>query len=97
MLKSDLTIQPGKQFQLGGNQNKAFTVRLQNVGDVPVKVAERKGSGASVPLGAFAPGEQKTILFSAASAVLIDNASATKPARLLLVVSGDTDLTMREQ
>lgn len=95
-LKSDLTIQPGKQFALGGNQNGAFTVNLRNVGEVPVTVISKKEGGDTVSFGRFAPGEQRTIRFTRRSAVLIDNASAT-PARLFLVVTGDKALSMREQ
>jgi hypothetical protein len=93
-LKSDLTIQPSKQFILGGNQHGAFTVNLRNVGNVFVTVTERKESGDPESLGQFAPGEQKILRFSRRTAVLINNA-ASQPARLFLVVSGDKDLNMQ--
>jgi hypothetical protein len=95
-LKSDLTIQPGKQFILGGNQDGAFTVNLRNVGNVSVTVTERKEKGDPESMGQFAPGEQKTLRFSRRTAVLINNA-ASQPARLFLVVSGDKDLNMQSQ
>ena len=95
-LNSALTVQPGKQFELGGNRNEAFTVRAQNIGDVPVTLTERRANGQTVALGTFAPGGQQTIRFSAGSAALIDNPS-TKPAQLRLTVTGDTDLSMRER
>lgn len=95
-LKSDLTVQPGKRFELGGNRNGSFTVQLINKGDVPVTVTERKANGQRLALGVFGPGDQQTVRFSPGSAALIDNASA-KPARLFLTVSGDKDLSMSEQ
>lgn len=95
-LKSDLTVQPGTQFELGGNRNGSFTVQLKNTGDVPVTITERKANGQPVTLGVFYPGARQTVPFSSGSTALIAN-STTKPARLFLVVSGDTDLSMREQ
>lgn len=95
-LNSDLTIQPGRRFELGGNQAGSFTVRLQNVGEVPVTIVEKKATGDSAALGSFAPGEQNTISFAPQSAVFINNATL-KPARLFLVISGDKDLSMRER
>ncbi|WP_266368331.1 hypothetical protein [Tellurirhabdus rosea] len=94
-LKSDLTVRPGKQFELGGNRNGAFTAQVRNVGSVAVQVTERLADGRRVSLGTFGPGDQKTIRFAAGSAALIDN-TASKPARLLLVVTGDKDLSMSE-
>ncbi|WP_373513498.1 hypothetical protein [Persicitalea sp.] len=94
-LKSDLTVQPGKQFRLGGNQNGAFTVQLKNTGQVPVTVSEQPATGQSVVLGTFRPGEGKTVRFAAGSAALVDNAT-DKSARLYLVVTGDKNLSMKE-
>ena len=96
VLKSDLTVQPGKQFELGGNQNGAFTVQVENKGKVPVTITELKAGGEKISLGVFAPGAQQTIKFSSGSAALVDNAS-DKPARLTLVVSGDKSLSMTER
>jgi hypothetical protein len=94
-LKSALTVQPGKQFELGGNQKGAFTVMVKNVGEVPVTISERQANGPSVVRGIFKPGDRQTVRFSAGSAALVDNATA-RPARLDLVVTGDKDLSMKE-
>lgn len=94
-LNSLTTIQPGRRFELGGNRNGAFTARLQNVGRVPVEITERRGDGTSVAMGTFRPGRQQTVRFSAGSAALFNNPSV-QPAQLRLVVTGDTDLSMRE-
>lgn len=96
LLKSDLTVQPGKQFELGGNQNGAFTVQVENTGKVPVTITELKTGGQKIALGVFVPGAQQTIKFSSGSAALIDNGS-DKSARLTLVVSGDKNLSMTER
>ena len=94
--KSDLSIQPGKRFELGGNRNGSFTVQLRNNGNVPVSVAERRANGQSVELGIFSPGDLQSVRFSAGSTALIDNVSE-KPARLSLTVSGDKNLNMAER
>lgn len=95
-LNSALTVQPGKQFELGGNQPGAFTVQVRNVGEVPVVISERRVDGQRLTRGTFRPGDSQTVRFASGSAALVDNASA-KPARLDLVVTGDTgNLTMKE-
>lgn len=94
-LTSALTVQPGKQFELGGNQNGAFTVQAKNVGDVAVTISERRAGGQRLPFGTFRPGAQQTLRFSSGSTAIIDNPS-DKPARLDLVVTGDTNLSMKE-
>lgn len=94
-LHSDLTVQPGKQFELGGNQTGAFTVRVRNVGRVPVTILERRADGQQVTRGTFQPGDGQTVRFLAGSAALVANATA-QSARLDLTVTGDTNLSMKE-
>ncbi|WP_148289272.1 hypothetical protein [Fibrella aestuarina] len=97
LLKSALTVQPGKQFELGGNQRGAFAVQARNVGNVPVTLAERRADGQVVWLGTFRPGDAQTIRFSAGSAALVRN-TAPSPAQLMLVVTGAKDgLSMAER
>lgn len=88
VVHSALTVQPGRQFELGGNQKGAFRVQARNVGNVPVSLTERRADGRTVALGTFAPGSGQTIRFAAGSAALVGNAS-TRPAQLKLVVTGD--------
>jgi hypothetical protein len=96
-LHSDLTVQPGRQFVLGGNQKGAFMVKARNTGRVSVSLSERRASGQTVELGQFAPGDAQTVRFAAGSSVLIDN-RADQSARLDLTVTGDKDnLTMQER
>jgi hypothetical protein len=97
VLNSALTVRPGKQFELGGNQRGAFTVQARNVGPVSVALSERRADGQIVPLGTFAPRSEKTIRFAAGSAALVTN-SSTEVAQLNLTVTGDKDgLSMSEQ
>ena len=94
-LRSDLTVRPGTQFRLGGNQSGTFTVQLKNTGQVPVTISELPASGPLVVLGTFQPREGQTVRFAAGSAALVDNTS-DQAARLTLVVTGDKDLSMKE-
>lgn len=96
VLQSALIVQPGKQFELGGNQQGAFTIKARNVGDVAVELSERRADGQTVALGRFAPGDRQTIRFAAGSAALVDNSTA-KAAQLNLTVTGDKNLSMRER
>lgn len=96
VLNSALTVQPGKQFKLGGNQKGAFTVQVRNVGNVPVTISERRANGQEITLGTFQPRAKQTVRFSAGSAALVDNAS-NQSAQLNLVVTGDKEnLSMGE-
>lgn len=97
VLRSDLTVQPGKQFVLGGNQRGAFSVQATNKGTVPVTLSEQRINGQTTPLGTFSPGSKQTIRLAAGSAVLVTN-SSTQSARLDLIVTGDkNNLTMQER
>ncbi len=97
VLRSDLTVQAGKQFVLGGNQKGAFTVQARNTGQVPVMLSERRADGQTVALGQFGSGSAQTLRLAAGSAVLVDNRSE-QSARLDLTVTGDNDnLTMQER
>lgn len=95
ILHSDLTVRAGKQFELGGNQQGAFTVQVKNVGDVPVIISERQTDGQQPIRGTFQPGDAQTVRFSKGSAAIVDNQSP-KSARLDLIVTGDKNLTMKE-
>lgn len=94
MLNSLTTIAAGKQFELGGNQRGAFTVRFRNVGPVPVTLRERRPDGTTDSLGTFRPGQGNTLWFSPNAGVLIANVSA-QPAQVSLTVTGDKNLSMR--
>ena len=96
VLHSDLTVQAGNQFELGGNQQGAFVVQVKNVGVVPVTISERQADGQQPIRGTFQPGDAQTVRFSPGSAAIVDNQSG-QSARLDLVVTGDNgNLRMQE-
>jgi hypothetical protein len=88
-LRSDLTIEPGKQFLLGGEQRGAFRVVAKNKGTVAVVVKERLRDGRVVEKATLKPGQRGVLQFAAGSAAVLLNASSTK-ANLDLTVTGDT-------
>lgn len=92
-LYSDLLIEPGKQFVLGGEQPGAFKVEARNVGKVPVEFKERPRGGGLFGRGTLAPGQRTTVRFLAGSSALLLNPSA-QTANLNLHVTGDTRLSM---
>ena len=92
-LHSDLFIEPGKQFALGGTQPGAFRVVARNVGSVPVEIKERPRGGGIFGKGKLAPGQRATLRFMAGSSALVLNPS-NQQAHLDITVSGDTNLSM---
>jgi hypothetical protein len=92
-LNSDLTIEPGKQFALGGGQPGAFRVVARNTGKVPVEIKERPRGGGIFGKATLAPGQRATLRFLPGSTALLLNPSSQN-ARLDLRVTGDTNLSM---
>ncbi|RPD48386.1 hypothetical protein DNI29_07100 [Hymenobacter sediminis] len=92
-LHSNLFIEPGKQFVLGGEQPGAFKVEARNVGKVPVEFKERPRGGGIFGRATLAPGQRATLRFLAGSSALLLNPSA-QTANLNLHVTGDTRLSM---
>lgn len=93
---SDLFIEPGQQFVLGGNQRGAFKVAARNVGKVAVEVKERPANGALFSKANLKPGQQATLRFAAGSAAVLVNATGTK-ANLDLRITGEAGLTMSSE
>ncbi|QIX62987.1 hypothetical protein FY528_08390 [Hymenobacter lutimineralis] len=92
-ITSNLLIEPGKQFALGGGQLGAFRVVAHNVGKVPVEIKERPRGGGNFGKTTLAPGARGTLRFMAGSTALLLNPSAQQ-ARLDLKITGDTRLSM---
>ena len=90
---SDLFIEPGKQFVLGGGQPGAFKVVAHNVGKVPVEFKERPRGGGIFGRATLQPGQSATLRFMAGSSALLLNPSEQK-ANLNLHITGDTRLSM---
>ena len=92
-IHSNLFIEPGKQFILGGDQHGAFKVAAKNVGSVPVEIRERPLGGGTFGKATLAPGQSGVLKFAAGSTAVLLNPSGTK-ANLDLIITGDTKLVM---
>ncbi len=92
-IHSDLFIEPGKQFILGGSQRGAFKVVAKNVGPVPVEIRERPRGGGIFGKATLAPGQKAVLDFAAGSTAVLLNPSSVK-ANLDLTITGDTKLGM---
>ena len=92
-IHSNLFIEPGKQFILGGDQRGAFKVAAKNVGSVPVEIRERPLGGVTFGKATLAPGQSGVLKFAAGSTAVLLNPSGTK-ANLDLIITGDTKLGM---
>ncbi|WP_375433633.1 hypothetical protein [uncultured Hymenobacter sp.] len=90
---SNLFIEPGKQFVLGGEQRRAFKIAARNVGKVPVELKERPANGALVGKATLKPGQQATLRFAAGSAAVLVNTTSTK-ANLDVYITGESGLRM---
>jgi hypothetical protein len=95
-IHSDLFIEPGKQFVLGGEQQGKFKVAAHNKGKVPVTIKERPRGGGIFGKATLAPGQHTTLAFGARSAAVLLNPSAQQ-ANLDLRITGDTNLSMNYQ
>ncbi|UOQ70303.1 hypothetical protein [Hymenobacter cellulosilyticus] len=93
-LNSDLFIQPGKQFALGGGQPGAFRVVARNVGKVAVEFKERPRGGGIFGRATLQPGQAATLRYMAGSTAVLLNGSAQTTANVKLRVTGDTNLRM---
>ena len=92
-IHSNLFIEPGKQFTLGGDQLGAFKVAAKNVGPVPVEIRERPQGGGTFGKATLQPGQSGVLKFAAGSTAVLLNPSAAK-ANLDLTITGDTKLGM---
>jgi hypothetical protein len=90
---SDLFIEPGQQFVLGGGQPGVFQVAARNVGQAAVEVRERAADGTITNKGTLQPKRKTTLRFAAGSAAVLCNTTSTK-ANLNLRITGPTGLNM---
>ncbi len=89
-INSNLMIEPGKTFELGGGQEGGFVVTGSNVGRVAVVVSGKAPDGTVVPRGTVAAGGAVEARFAPGEMALLRNTSGTQTARLTLRVTGDT-------
>lgn len=90
-ITSNLQIEAGETFVLGGGQKGSFTVAGRNTGSVPVEVlGKAEGAAVGVRRGIAAPGAMLDATFATGEAALLRNTSDSKSARLKLTITGDT-------
>lgn len=87
-VRSDLFIEPGKQFILGGGQPGEFRVVAKNVGPVPVEFQERPRGGGIFGKAILAPGQRAVLRFAAGATAVLLNPSRSQ-AHLDLTITGD--------
>lgn len=89
-IKSNLQIEAGQTFELGGGQEGGFTVTGTNSGPVSVVVLGKAPDGAAAVRGTVAPGGKVEARFAPGEMALLRNTSGSEMARLKLTISGDT-------
>lgn len=90
-INSNLQIEAGQTFELGGGQEGGFTVTGRNTGSVAVEVlGKAEGANAGVSRGTVAPGGDVKASFGPGEMALLRNTSERETAQLKLKISGDT-------
>lgn len=89
-INSNLQIEPGQTFELGGGQEGGFTVTGRNSGPVAVVVLGQAPGAKAVERGIVAPGGDVDATFGPGEMALLRNTSARETAQLKLKISGDT-------
>ena len=72
-LRSQVKIEVGKQFELGGKQLLGFRVEAHNVGAVAVEIKELTAAGRVTSFGLLQPGQQTKAAFGMGSKALLVN------------------------
>ena len=89
-INSNLQIDPGQTFELGGGQEGGFVVTGKNSGPVAVVVLGQREGATAVERGTVAPGGAVNATFGPGEMALLRNTSAREMATLKLKISGDT-------
>ena len=89
-INSNLQIEPGQTFELGGGQEGGFAVTGTNTGPVAVVVLSKAEGDVAVERGTVAPGGAVDAKIAPGEMALLRNTSGQKTARLKLKISGDT-------
>ncbi|WP_301751229.1 hypothetical protein [uncultured Erythrobacter sp.] len=89
-INSNLQIDPGQTFELGGGQEGGFVVTGTNTGPVAVVVLSKADGAAAVERGTVAPGGAVDARIAPGEMALLRNTSDEKTATLKLKVTGDT-------
>jgi hypothetical protein len=89
-ITSDLRIEAGKTFELGGGQEGGFVVTGRNTGSVAVVVLGQREGKAPVVRGTVASGGEVDASFAPGEMALLRNTSGSAMARLKLKIAGET-------
>jgi hypothetical protein len=89
-INSNLQIEAGQTFVLGGGQEGSFAVTGRNTGPVAVVVLAQREGAPVTERGTVAPGGSVDARFAPGETALLRNASGTQMARLKLKITGDT-------
>ena len=93
-LRSQVRIEVGKQFELGGKQLLGFRVEAQNVGPVAVEIKEESAAGRVTSFGLLQPGQQTKAAFGMGSKALLVNLGP-REAKIDVNISNGSGLGMR--
>lgn len=89
-IKSNLQIEAGQTFELGGGQEGGFVVTGKNTGPVAVIVLAKREGAAPQVRGTVEPGGAVDARFGGGEMAMLRNTSGRETARLKLTVNGDT-------
>ena len=89
-ITSNLQIEAGQTFELGGGQRGGFTVTGRNTGPVAIVVLAKGAAAAAVVKGRVEPGASVDAAFGPGEQALLRNTSDARMARLKLRITGDT-------
>jgi hypothetical protein len=92
-LRSQVSIEAGKQFELGGRQLLGFRVAAHNVGPVAVEIKERAADGRVMSVGLLQPGQQTKAVFGMGSQAILVNLGA-RQAKIDVDITNGSGLGM---
>lgn len=93
-LTSQVKIEVGKQFELGGTQLLGFRVAAHNVGPVAVEIKERTAKGQIISVGVLQPGQQTKAVFGMGSQAVLVNLGQ-REAKIDVSISNGSGLDMK--
>ena len=92
-LRSQVRIEVGKQFELGGGQLLGFRVEADNAGPVAVEIKEKTADGRIRIKGTLQPGQKTTASFGFGSMAVLVNLGQ-REAKVDVNISGGAGLGM---
>ncbi len=92
-LRSQVRIDVGKQFELGGEQLLGFRIEAVNAGPVAVEIKEKTSDGQTKLKGTLEPGQKSTATFGLGSKAILVNLGQ-REAKVDVNISGGAGLSM---